>query len=122
MYYPGLETHPNHALARRQPPQGFGGIVSLVLADDSVESATRFVTATRLFKLAVSLGGPKSLICHSATMTHESTPVQVRRAAGVADGLVRLSVGLEEVEDLLADLAQALTLVRRGAPVEAAAA
>lgn len=115
VFYPGLEDHPNHAVALRQQPGGFGGIVSIALADDSVEAATRFVTSTRLFKLAESLGGPKSLLCHPATMTHKSTPVAQRRAAGVADGLVRLSVGLEDTEDLIQDLAQALSLVRIGA-------
>ncbi|MDO7874651.1 PLP-dependent aspartate aminotransferase family protein [Hymenobacter sp. ASUV-10] len=119
VFYPGLEDHPNHAVARRQQPGGFGGIVSIALADDSVESATRFVTSTRLFKLAESLGGPKSLLCHPATMTHKSTPAAQRRAAGVADGLVRLSVGLEDAEDLIQDLAQALALVRIGAEARA---
>lgn len=121
VYYPGLEEHPNHEVAKRQQPGGFGGIVSIALADDSVEAATRFVTSTRLFKLAESLGGPKSLLCHPATMTHKSTPADQRRAAGVADGLVRLSVGLEDAEDLIQDLAQALALVRIGAAAQAEA-
>jgi cystathionine beta-lyase len=119
VHYPGLESHPNHEVAKRQQPDGFGGIVSIALADDSIEAATRFVTSTRLFKLAESLGGPKSLLCHPATMTHKSTPVDQRRAAGVADGLVRLSVGLEDAEDLIQDLAQALALVRIGSAVQA---
>lgn len=119
VFYPGLEDHPNHAVAQRQQPGGFGGIVSFALVDDSVAAATRFVTSTRLFKLAESLGGPKSLLCHPATMTHKSTPAAQRRAAGVADGLVRLSVGLEDAEDLIKDLAQALALLRIGAEAQA---
>ena len=108
VYYPGLESHPNYAVAQRQQPDGAGGIVALALADDTIEAATKLVTSTKYFKLAESLGGAKSLLCHPATMTHKSTPVDQRRAAGVCDGLVRLSVGLEDAEDLIADLAQAL--------------
>jgi len=108
VYYPGLESHPNYAVAQRQQPLGHGGIVALALADDTIEAATKLVTSTKYFKLAESLGGAKSLLCHPATMTHKSTPVDQRRAAGVADGLVRLSVGLEDAADLIADLAQAL--------------
>jgi cystathionine beta-lyase len=108
VYYPGLETHPNHEVAKRQQPGGVGGIVALVLEDDTAEAATSVVTSTQYFKLAESLGGAKSLLCHPATMTHKSTPVEQRRAAGVADSLIRLSVGLEDADDLIADLAQAL--------------
>jgi len=82
--------------------------VALDLSEDTIEAATKLVTSTKYFKLAESLGGAKSLLCHPATMTHKSTPVDQRRAAGVCDGLVRLSVGLEDAEDLIADLAQAL--------------
>lgn len=108
VFYPGLPTHRGHTLAAHQQPGGFGGIISLTLADDTPEAAARVVTATHYFKLAESLGGPKSLLCHPATMTHKSTPPDQRRAAGVADSLIRLSVGLEDAEDLIADLAQAL--------------
>lgn len=106
VYYPGLESHPNHAIAKRQS-RDFGGVVSFTLRQDTEEAATRFVTATNYFKLAESLGGVKSLLCHPAQMTHKSIPVAKRRAAGVADSLIRLSVGLEEAEDLVADLRQA---------------
>lgn len=110
VFYPGLASHPNHEVASRQAI-GFGGVVSFVLQDDSLEAATEFVTATRYFKLAESLGGVKSLLCHPAEMTHKSIPADIRRASGVSDGLVRLSVGLEEADDLIADLRQALEKV-----------
>lgn len=108
VYYPGLESHPNHEVARRQQSGGFGGIIALALTEDTIEAATKLVTSTKYFKLAESLGGAKSLLCHPATMTHKSIPASTRQASGVADGLVRLSVGLEDAEDLIADLAQAL--------------
>ena len=103
VYYPGLKTHLNHDIAKKQS-KGFGGIVSFTLKNDTEEAATSFVTNTNYFKLAESLGGVKSLLCHPAQMTHKSIPAERRRAAGVADSLIRLSVGLEEVEDLIADL------------------
>jgi cystathionine beta-lyase len=106
VYYPGLKTHLNHDIAKKQS-KGFGGIVSFTLKNDTEEAATAFVTSTNYFKLAESLGGVKSLLCHPAQMTHKSIPSERRRAAGVADSLIRLSVGLEEVEDLTADLEQA---------------
>jgi cystathionine beta-lyase len=106
VYYPGLRSHPNHDLAKQQA-KGFGGIVSFTLKDDTEEAAISFVTATELFKLAESLGGVKSLLCHPATMTHKSIPTEKRRAAGAADSLIRLSVGLEEAEDLINDLSSA---------------
>jgi len=105
VYYPGLASHPNHAIAKKQA-QGFGGIVSFTLKDDTEKAAIRFVTNTALFKLAESLGGIKSLVSHPANMTHKSIPAEKRRAAGVADSLIRLSIGLEEVEDLIEDLDQ----------------
>ncbi|RZK38698.1 MAG: PLP-dependent transferase [Hymenobacter sp.] len=108
VYYPGLESHPNHEVAKKQQTSGFGGIVALALTEDTIEAATKLVTSTKYFKLAESLGGAKSLLCHPATMTHKSIPAATRQASGVADGLVRLSVGLEDAEDLIADLAQAL--------------
>jgi cystathionine beta-lyase len=107
VYYPGLTTHINHDIAKRQS-SGFGGVVSFTLKDDTISAATEFVTGTQYFKLAESLGGVKSLLCHPAQMTHKSIPVAKRHSAGVADSLIRLSVGLEEVEDLIADLDEVL--------------
>ncbi|MFT4092046.1 MAG: PLP-dependent aspartate aminotransferase family protein [Niabella sp.] len=106
VFYPGLASHPNHKIAKRQA-QGFGGVVSFTLKRDTESSAAAFVKATRYFKLAESLGGVKSLLCHPATMTHKSIPPEKRRAAGVADSLIRLSVGLEDAADLISDLDQA---------------
>ena len=103
VFYPGLASHPNHAIAKQQA-KGFGGIVSFTLKQNTEQAAIDFVTSTKLFLLAESLGGVKSLLCHPANMTHKSIPAEKRRAAGVADSLIRLSVGLEEVEDLINDL------------------
>lgn len=103
VYYPGLKNHVNHEVALRQA-KGFGGIVSFTLKNDTEEAATAFVTSTQYFKLAESLGGVKSLLCHPAQMTHKSIPSEKRRATGVADSLIRLSVGLEEAADLVDDL------------------
>jgi cystathionine beta-lyase len=105
VFYPGLTTHPHHDIARKQS-KGFGGIVSFSLKKDTEKQATRFVTNTKIFKLAESLGGIKSLISHPASMTHKSIPPVKRRAAGVQDSLIRLSIGLEEPEDLIGDLSQ----------------
>lgn len=112
VFYPGLKSHPNHQIAATQA-KGFGGIVSFTLKDDREEAAFDFVTSTGLFKLAESLGGVKSLCCHPATMTHKSIPTEKRRAAGVADSLIRLSVGLEEAEDLIADLEKGLSCIKK---------
>ena len=106
VFYPGLKSHPNHIVASRQS-KAFGGVVSFTLKDDTIEVATAFVKSTRYFKLAESLGGVKSLLCHPAQMTHKSIPEIKRKAAGVADSLIRLSVGLEETDDLIKDLEQA---------------
>jgi len=106
VFYPGLKSHPNHEVAIRQS-RGFGGIVSFTLKKDTEEAASAFVTSNRLFRLAESLGGVKSLLCHPAQMTHKSIPAERRRASGVADSLIRLSVGLEEADDLISDLEQA---------------
>jgi cystathionine beta-lyase/cystathionine gamma-synthase len=106
VYYPGLPSHPEHALACRQMT-GFGGMVSVELG--TLERAKRFVEGTRVFALAESLGGVESLVGHPASMTHASVPREMREAMGLTDGLVRLSVGIEDVEDLIADLDQALT-------------
>ena len=103
VFYPGLASHPHHDIARKQS-KGFGGIVSFTLKDDTEQAAVSFVTHTKLFKLAESLGGIKSLVAHPANMTHKSIPAEKRRAAGVSDSLIRLSVGLEETEDLINDL------------------
>lgn len=103
VFYPGLQSHPGHEIAKKQS-RGFGGIVSFTLKEDSIDVARRFVSATELFKLAESLGGIKSLISHSAEMTHKTIPPKIRRAAGVKDSLIRLSVGLEDAEDLIPDL------------------
>jgi cystathionine beta-lyase len=110
VYYPGLKQHPNHEIALQQS-SGFGGIVSFKLRDDRTEAANEVITHTELFKLAESLGGVKSLLCHPASMTHKSIPAATRQASGIADSLIRLSVGLEEAADLIADLEQALDRV-----------
>lgn len=106
VYYPGLPDHPGHELARRQM-RDFGGMISLSLHGGR-EAALRLLTRTRLFSLAESLGGVESLISHPATMTHASIPAAVRQARGIDDSLVRLSVGIEDIEDLQEDLRQAL--------------
>ena len=106
VHYPGLPTHPGHALAARQQ-HGFGAMLSVEL--DGGEAAVRaFVDGLRYFTLAESLGGVESLVAHPATMTHAAMAPEARAAAGIADGLLRLSVGIEHVDDLLADLADAL--------------
>jgi cystathionine gamma-lyase len=105
-YYPGLPLHPGHDLAKRQM-RDFGGMISLRLKGGG-EAAKRFVTRTRLFSLAESLGGVESLVCHPATMTHASIPAEIRTTRGVDDGLIRLSVGIEELADLCKDLESAL--------------
>ena len=104
--YPGLPGHPQHELARRQM-HGFGGMIGVVVRGDLTE-VTGFLERCRIFALAESLGGVESLIEHPAIMTHASVPPEVRQDLGIDDGLVRLSVGVEEVEDLVADLEQAL--------------
>jgi cystathionine beta-lyase/cystathionine gamma-synthase len=105
VHYPGLPSHPQHALARRQMC-GFGGMLAFDLG--SLEAARRLLNAVRLCALAESLGGVETLISHPATMTHASVPAATRAALGITDGLVRLSVGIEDLEDLKADLGQAL--------------
>jgi cystathionine gamma-lyase len=106
--YPGLASHPQHALARRQMSAGFGGIVTAVLRG-GLTASRRVLERCRLFALAESLGGVESLIEHPALMTHASLPAQVRASLGISDGLVRLSVGVEDVEDLKAELSEALS-------------
>jgi cystathionine gamma-lyase len=107
VYYPGLASHPQHALARRQMVGGFGGIVTAILRG-GLEQARRTLERCQLFALAESLGGVESLIEHPATMTHASLPAQLRAQLGINDGLIRLSVGVEDVEDLIAELRGAL--------------
>jgi cystathionine gamma-lyase len=106
VYYPGLPNHPGHQVARRQM-RGYGGMISMSLVGGK-EAALRLLTRTKLFSLAESLGGVESLIGHPATMTHASIPPEQRLARGIDDGLVRLSVGIEDVSDLQEDLRQAL--------------
>ncbi len=103
----GFEDHPNHAVAKKQM-RGFGGMISFVLKDDSIEAANRVLTRTKLFALAESLGGVESLIGHPATMTHGSIPREERIQNGLADSLIRLSVGIEDADDLIADLEAAI--------------
>ena len=108
VYYPGLPDHPQHELARRQM-QGFGGMLAFEMG--SLEAARTVLNGTRLMALAESLGGVETLISHPATMTHASVPAERRAAIGITDGLVRISVGIEDVDDLLEDLEQALAAV-----------
>lgn len=105
--YPGLASHPQHDLAKRQMTGGFGGMISAVL-DRDLAGTRRMLERTRLFTLAESLGGVESLIEHPAIMTHASIPAETRARIGIADGLIRLSVGIEDAGDLIADLEQAL--------------
>ncbi len=117
VFYPGLKDHPNHTIAKQQS-KGAGAIISFTLKEDTEEAATTFVTNTKLFKLAESLGGVKSLCCHPAMMTHKSIPETKRIAVGVAPSLVRLSVGLEESDDLVNDITQALEYIERSNTVK----
>ena len=107
VYWPGFSDHPGHAIATKQM-KGFGGMISFELAGDSVEETKRVLSSTRLFSLAESLGGVESLINHPATMTHASIPREERIKHGLSDTLIRLSVGIEDAEDLIQDLAQAI--------------
>ncbi len=107
VYWCGFTDHPNHYIAKKQM-RGFGGMMSFTLKDDSIEAATKVLSSTKIFSLAESLGGVESLINHPASMTHASIPREQRIANGLADGLIRLSVGIEDAEDIIADLAQAI--------------
>ncbi|TGE22840.1 cystathionine gamma-synthase [Hymenobacter metallicola] len=107
VYWPGFEDHPNHEVAARQM-NDFGGMISFVLEGDRKEDAVAVLEKFQLFSLAESLGGVESLSGHPATMTHASIPAEARRAAGLSDSLIRLSVGIEDVEDLIEDLRQAI--------------
>ncbi len=107
VYYPGLESHPQHALAKRQMTSGYGGIVTVLLRG-TLDDARRVLERCQLFSLAESLGGVESLIEHPGLMTHASLPAAMRAALGIGDGLIRLSVGVEDVNDLIAELRRAL--------------
>ena len=110
VYYPGLPSHPQHELAKRQM-SGFGGMVSFTLKGPE-QRAIDFANRMHYFSLAESLGGVESLICHPARMTHGSIPKEEREKRGVTDGLLRISVGIEDIDDLLADLSQAIDAVK----------
>ena len=107
VYYPGLESHPNHDIAKRQM-NDFGGMISFSLKDDTTKAAHEILKRTKLFSLAESLGGVESLIGHPATMTHASIPKEIRIKSGIVDSLIRLSVGIENIEDLIDDLRNSL--------------
>lgn len=107
VYYPGLESHPGHETAVKQM-HGFSGMVSFSLKNDTVKAAHAIMADCKIFSLAESLGGVESLIGHPATMTHAAIPEKLRRQSGVVDSLIRLSVGVEDIEDIIADLEQAL--------------
>jgi len=108
--YPGLESHPQHALAKKQQ-RGCGGMISFVLKGN-LDSARRFLSTCKLFTLAESLGGVESLIEHPAIMTHASVPAENRKKLGIVDGFIRLSVGIEDVADLQADLERAFSAAK----------
>lgn len=118
VHWPGLRSHPDHELARRQQ-RGFGGMLSFELADS--DAVARFASALQHFTLAESLGGVESLVAHPATMTHASMTPEVRRRAGITDGLVRLSVGIENAEDLVEDVERGLAAATVRTPVQAPA-
>jgi len=107
VFYPGLTSHPQHALAKKQMPHGFGGMIAFTI-NGTPEDTKHFATSTKLFTLAESLGGVESLLEQPSTMTHASIPKTTRAALGITDQLIRLSVGIEHVDDLIADLDQAL--------------
>ena len=107
VYWPGFEDHPNYAIAKKQM-RDFGGMISFELADDSAENARRVLSSTKVFSLAESLGGVESLINHPASMTHASIPREERIKNGLSDSLIRLSVGIEDAEDLIIDLNNAI--------------
>jgi cystathionine gamma-lyase/cystathionine beta-lyase len=110
VYWPGFADSPNHDIAKKQM-RGFGGMVSFTLKGDDFDAAMRFACNVKVFTLAESLGGVESLVNHPASMTHASIPKAERDKAGVVDGLLRLSVGVEDIEDLILDIDQALDLV-----------
>jgi cystathionine beta-lyase/cystathionine gamma-synthase len=107
VFWCGFEDHAGYTVAKKQM-RGFGGMISFELKNESVEEATRVLSSTKIFSLAESLGGVESLINHPATMTHASIPREERIRNGLSDSLIRLSVGIEDVDDLIEDLAQAI--------------
>jgi cystathionine beta-lyase/cystathionine gamma-synthase len=107
VYWPGFTSHPGHEIAKKQMRM-FGGMVSFDLKNNSLEHATKVMSSTELFTLAESLGGVESLIGHPASMTHASIPREERLKVGLTDSLIRLSVGIEDVDDLMDDLDRAL--------------
>jgi cystathionine beta-lyase len=107
VYYPGLESHPNHEIAKKQMIGGFGGMVSFTFKSGAKADAIKMLEKVKVFTLAESLGGVESLANHPALMTHASIPEDKRKEIGITDDLVRLSVGVEDISDLLADLEQA---------------
>ena len=110
VYWPGFEDHPGHEIAARQMDD-FGGMIAFELAGNNLDQAMNFVASTELFALAESLGGVESLIEHPAAMTHASVPAEIREELGISDGFIRLSVGVEDADDLIADLEQAMQKV-----------
>jgi cystathionine beta-lyase len=110
VYWPGFEDHPNHIVAKKQM-KDFGGMLSFTLKDDRLEKAITFMENVELFSLAESLGGVESLINHPASMTHASIPKEERLKNGLSDSLIRLSIGVEDIEDLIQDLENTLTKV-----------
>ena len=110
VYWPGFEDHPGHEIAARQMDD-FGGMIAFELKDNDLDQAMNFVASTEVFALAESLGGVESLIEHPAAMTHASVPAEIREELGISDGFIRLSVGVEDAEDLIADLEQAMRKV-----------
>ena len=110
VYWPGFEDHPNHAIAKKQM-RGFGGMISFTIKGDDKEVTMKAASSFKVFALAESLGGVESLVGHPASMTHASIPKEEREKVGVTDSLIRLSVGVEDIEDLLADLDQVLAAV-----------
>jgi cystathionine beta-lyase len=107
VYWCGFPDHPNHNIAKKQM-RDFGGMISFTLKDDSMDAANKVLSKTELFSLAESLGGVESLIGHPASMTHGSIPREERIKNGLMDSLIRLSVGIEDIDDLIADLKQAI--------------
>jgi cystathionine gamma-lyase len=110
VFWPGFADHPNHAIAKKQM-RDFGGMLSFTLKDDSIEKASKLMVSLEVFSLAESLGGVESLVNHPASMTHASIPKEERQKSGLVDSLIRLSIGVEDVDDLIADLDQALAKV-----------
>jgi cystathionine beta-lyase/cystathionine gamma-synthase len=121
VYYPGLPSHKNHEVAKKQQNGLYGGVISFHLKEDTEAAAINFVSATRYFKLAESLGGVKSLLCHPSQMTHKSVPREKRLQSGIADSLIRLSCGIEDADDLIADISQALAKISSSPFAEAEA-